>query len=67
MWALRKPKQSQSEKEQLALATPFEHSSSLEIAYQLSEQLIQILNTETSRNGEIRRLKNWITKVKASM
>ena len=66
MWALRKPKESQSEKEQLALVTLFEHSSSLEIAYQLSEQLTQILNTETSRNGGIRRLKNWITKVKAS-
>ena len=66
MWALRKPKKSQSKKEKLALSALFEHSASLEAAYQLSEQLTQILNTETSRNGGIRRLKNWISTVKSS-
>ena len=66
MWALRKSKNSQSKKERLALSTLFEHSASLEIAYHLSEQLTQILNTETSRNGSIRHLKNWISAVKSS-
>ncbi len=66
MWALRKPKNSHSEKEQQALSTLFEHSASLEAAYQLSEQLTQILNTETSRNGGIRRLKNWSSMVNSS-
>lgn len=66
MWALRKPKSSQSEKEQQALSALFGHSAALESAYQLSEQLTRILNTETSRNGGIRRLRNWIAKVKTS-
>ena len=66
MWALRKPKEKQSAKERLALSRLFGHSSSLKMAYQFSEELSQILNTETSRNGGIRRLKNWILKVRNS-
>lgn len=66
MWALRKPRSSQSEKEQRALSALFGHSATLESAYHLSEQLTQILNAETSRNGGMRRLKNWIAKVRAS-
>lgn len=66
MWALRKPKSSQSEKEQQVLSTLFGYSALLQSAYHLSEQLTRILNTETSRNGGIRRLKNWMAKVRAS-
>jgi len=66
MWALRKPKEKQSAKERLALSRLFGHASSLKMAYQFSEELSQILNTETSRNGGIRRLKNWILKVRNS-
>lgn len=66
MWALRKPKEKLSVKERLALSRIFGHSSSLKMAYQFSEELSQILNTETSRNGGIRRLKNWIIKVRNS-
>jgi transposase len=66
MWALRKPKEKQSAKERLALSTLFNHSSSLKIAYQFSEELTQILNTETSRSGGIRSLKNWTLKVRNS-
>ena len=66
MWALRKPKEKLSAKERRALSTLFDHSSSLKMAYQFSEELTQILNTETSRSGGIRRLKNWIIKVRNS-
>lgn len=66
MWAVRKPKEQQSAKEHLALSKLFEHSSSLEKAYQFSEALTQILNTETSRSGGIRRLKNWTLTVRNS-
>jgi hypothetical protein len=48
MWALRKPKEKQSAKERLALSTLFDRSSPLKMAYQFSEELTQILNTETS-------------------
>jgi transposase len=66
MWALRKPKEKQSAKERLALSTLFDRSSPLKMAYQFSEELTQILNTKTSRSGGIRRLKNWIQKVRIS-
>jgi len=66
MWALRKSPQQQSEKEKQVLSQLFDYSSSLKEAYQLSERLTKILNTETSRNGGIRRLKNWILHVKES-
>lgn len=66
MWALRKSRKNQSAQEQQVLAVLFEHSTLLKNAYPLSEQLTQILNTETSRNGGIRRLKNWMSAVRAS-
>lgn len=66
MWALRKPKAKQSAKERLALSTLFDHSPALKVAYQFSEELTKTLNTETSRSGGIRRLKNWSLKVKNS-
>ena len=66
MWALRKPKENRSDKEKQALSSLFDHSNSLGNAAQFSDELTQILNTETSRNGGIRRLKNWALKVKHS-
>ena len=66
MWAMRKPKAKHSTKECLALSLLFKHSSVLETAYQLSQQMTTILNTKTSRSGGIRRLKNWIENVNQS-
>jgi len=66
MWAMRKPKAKHSTKERLALLLLFKHSSVLETAYQLSQQMTTILNTKTSRSGGIRRLKNWIENVNQS-
>jgi transposase len=66
MWAMRKPKKTQTDKERLSLALLFKHSPVLETAYNFSQQLTSILDTKTSRNGGIRRLKNWINKVNQS-
>lgn len=66
MWALRKSRLNQSKQERQVLAVLFKHASSLKSAYRLSDQLTKILNTETSRNGGIRRLKNWMSRVNAS-
>ena len=66
MWALRKSSDQQSEKEKQVLSHLFDHSPSLKTAYELSEKLTKILDTETSRNGGIRRLKNWISQTKES-
>lgn len=66
MWALRKSPQHQSEKEKQVLSRLFDHSLSLKEAYQLSEALTKILNTDSSRNGGIRRLRNWISRVNES-
>ena len=66
MWALRKPKEKLSDKDKALLKKAFKHSPKLKKVYKLSEELTKIFNTETSRNGGIRRLKNWITKVQNS-
>ena len=66
MWALRTPKVKLSDKYKAVLKRAFKHSPELKKVYELSEKLTQIFNTETSRNGGIRRLKNWITKVQQS-
>ena len=66
MWALRTPKSKLSDRYKAVLKKAFEHSPKLKEVYTLSEQLTKIFNTETSRNGGIRRLKNWITKVQKS-
>lgn len=66
MWAMRKTRKKQSAKEKAALSLLFSHSSSLSAAYNFSQQLTTILDTKTSRNGGIRRLKNWIKRVNKS-
>lgn len=64
MWILRKSKLSQEEKAILKIL--FSHSEKLKKAYELSQDLTSIFNTKTTKNGGIRRLKNWIEKVKNS-
>ena len=64
MWVLRKSKLSDDEK--LLLNRLFKLSKQLKEVYELSNQLTEILDTETTRNGGIRRLKNWISKVNES-
>lgn len=66
MWALRRPKSKLSEKYKAVLKKAFALSPKLKEVYDLSEQLSQIFNTQTTRNGGIRRLKNWIVKVQKS-
>ena len=61
MWALRKSTLSEKEKEILKIA--FKHSAKLKEVYELSCKLTEIFNTKTTRNGGIRRLRNWISKV----
>ena len=61
MWALRKSKLSEEEK--ALLKRVFKHSPKLKAVYQFSNQLTEIFNTDTTRNGGVRRLKNWISKV----
>lgn len=63
---MRKTQKKQSAKEKVALSLLFGHSSSLAAAYSLSQQLTTLLDTRTSKNGGIRRLKNWIKKVNQS-
>jgi len=64
MWALRKSKLSDTEKEILKKA--FKLSAKLEEAYNLSAELTNIFDSKSSRNGGIRKLKNWIEKVRKS-
>lgn len=64
MWILRKAELSQEEKD--ILKRLFNHSAKLKKAYELSSDLTSIFNNQTSKNGGIRRLKNWIEKVKNS-
>jgi len=64
MWILRKSKLSEEEKE--TLKKLFEHSPKLEEAYEFRNDLTSIFDTQTTRNGGIRRLKNWIEKVQES-
>lgn len=61
MWALRKSKL--SKEEEALLKRLFKHSPKLQEVYQFSNQLTAIFNVKTTRNGGIRRLKNWILKV----
>ena len=64
MWALRKSKLSDKEKDVLKKA--FKLSPKLQEAYNLSAELTNIFDTKSSRNGGIRKLKNWIEKVRKS-
>ena len=62
MWGLRKSELSDREKEVLKIA--FKHSAKLKKVYELACRLTEILDTKTTRNGGIRRLRNWISRVK---
>jgi len=66
MWALRASKANLSDKYKAVLKIAFKYSPDLKKVYELSQKLTKIFNTETSRNGGIRLLKNWITKVQKS-
>jgi transposase len=63
MWVLRKAKSKLSNKEKLLLIILFKHSEKLKKVYELSNDLTDIFETQTTRNGGIRRLKNWIRSV----
>ena len=64
MWASRKSNPSKEEKE--ILKRLFKHSPKLKEVYQLSNKLTHIFDSKTTRNGGIRRFKNWIAEVMAS-
>jgi transposase len=66
MWMLRKVKNNLTCKERKTLKKLFSYSPELEKAYNLRNELTEILDVKTSRNGGIRRLKNWIAKVNES-
>ena len=66
MWTLRKAKTALDTDERKQLKQLFVHSPDLKKAYQLSQQLTQLLNTSTTRSGGIRRLKNWMRAVNTS-
>ena len=66
MWTLRKSKTALNAGENRQLRQLFEHSPDLEQAYGFSQQLTGIFNMQTTRNGGIRRLKNWMSAVNAS-
>lgn len=66
MWTLRKSKAALNAGEKKQLKQLFAYSPDLGKAYRFSQQLTGIFNTQTSRSGGIRRLKNWMRAVKAS-
>jgi len=66
MWALRIQKSKLSDRYKAVLKRAFKLSPKLKEVYKLNEKLTEIFDTETSRNGGIRRLKNWIAKVQES-
>jgi len=66
MWMLRKEKNKLTCEEKKTLDKLFLYSPELKKAYNLRNELTEILNIKTSRNGGIRRLKNWIKKVNQS-
>ena len=66
MWILRKKRSNLNCKEKKVLEKLFKHSLELKEAYEMRNNLTKIFDTQTSRNGGIRRLKNWIKKVNQS-
>ena len=66
MWILRKKSSKLNCKEKKVLKKLFEQSPDLKKAYEMRNNLTEIFDTQTSRNGGIRRLKNWIKKVTQS-
>jgi transposase len=66
MWVLRKPESELTDRNKFLLIILFKHSEKLKKVYELSQDLTDIFETQTTRNGGIRRLKNWIKKVQNS-
>ncbi len=66
MWIVRKSDANLSQKEKEILDRLFTYSAKLKEVYESSKELTAIFDSETSRNGGIRRLKNWIKRVKES-
>ena len=66
MWAIRKAKPELSEEEKSLLKKVFKLSPKLKKVYDFSNELTDIFDTKTTRNGGIRRLKNWMKRVRES-
>jgi transposase len=66
MWVLRKKNKDLSKENQELLKLLFGYSTSLDIAYKLQNYLTNIFETNTSRSGGKRRIKNWIVRVNGS-
>ena len=66
MWLLRKSESELSDREKLLLIILFKYSEKLKKVYDLSNDLTDIFETQTTRNGGVRRLKNWISRVENS-
>jgi transposase len=66
MWILRKNKQALSEDESEVLECLFKHSSDLEVAYQLCNELTEIFEQDIVKSRAKRKIKSWITRVKKS-
>jgi transposase len=66
MWVLRKPESELTDRNKFLLIILFKHSEKLKKVYELSQDLTDVFETQTTRNGGIRRLKNWIRKVQNS-
>ena len=65
MWALRKKQKALTKENQRLLKKLFEYSSQLKTAYDLHTHLTDIFETNCSRSGGKRRLRNWIRRVQA--
>jgi len=66
MWIVRKSDVNLSKKDEEILDRLFTYSPKLKEVYESSKELTSIFDIETSRNGGIRRLKNWIKRVNES-
>jgi transposase len=66
MWLLRKEKSKLSKEQKKLLKRLFKLSPKLKQVYNFSNELTDIFNTQTTRNGGIRRLKNWMKRVVGS-
>lgn len=66
MWALRKSEEKLTDQDKEVLAYLFEHSPSLQMAYDLCGELTSIFDTQMSKRRGKSQLRKWIKKVKAS-
>ncbi len=66
MWTLRKNKRRLSKQDKELLKKLFQYSPVLKTAYDLQNDLTNIFEIDTSRNGGKRRIKNWMCRVKES-